>query len=222
MHPLTAAAALLTPAAGLYAASWIAEVRGLHDWLVPGAMWRTTHRHIVLSFDDGPDPERTPRLLDVLAAAEVKAVFFVIGKRVAKHPAIVRRMATDGHQIGNHSWSHRWLPGVSAHTLAQQIDRCQRAVEDVTGTAPLLARPPYGMRDFRYYRALAERGMTPVLWSRNLRDYHRAGVGTLLRRLSRAQPGEIVLCHDGDPLAPHTVNAVEQWLDNKPPPIGLI
>ncbi len=214
MHPLVWGAAA---AAGIHAVSLFAEVRGVHDWLEPGAVWRTAAAHAVLTFDDGPDPHKTPRLLDVLADAGATAVFFVIGERAARHPELVRRAHLEGHVIGNHSWSHPWMPRLSSRRIAEEIDHCQAVVRDITGVAPALARPPYGQKDYRYYRVLAERGLTPVLWSRNLRDYHRSGPDALLRRLSRVGAGDIVLAHDGDPLAPHTVAAVEAWLPSAPP-----
>ena len=220
MNPLVIGAGAVGSA---LVASLFAEVRGVHDWIVPGAMWRTRHRHVALTFDDGPDPAKTPRLLDALAEADVRAVFFVIGQRAVKYPDVLRRIHAAGHCVGNHSWSHRWMPGLSSARIADEIDRCQKAVADITGAMPKFARPPYGQRDFRYYRVLAERGITPVLWSRNLRDYHPIGSSpaTLVRRLERARAGDIVLCHDGDPLAPHTVSAVETWLPTAPA-IGLL
>lgn len=216
---LAAAAGLLPPLA--YGLSCFAEVRGLHDWLAPGSLWRTAHPYVVLSFDDGPDRERTPRLLDLLAAHETKAVFFLVGEQVAREPAIARRIVAEGHQVGNHSWSHPWFVRLSRPRLEDEIDRCQAAIQDATGVSPVWARPPYGQRDFRTNRALLERGLTPVLWSRNLRDYYGSSPKTLARRLGRARPGEVVLCHDGDPLAKHTLEGVALWLATQPR-VGLL
>lgn len=221
MEPyLLMAGAALAPA-GVYAVSCIAEVRGLHDWLVPGAVWRVDAPHVVLTFDDGPDPVRTPRLLDVLAQARARAVFFVVGERVREHPDLVKRMADEGHQIGNHSWSHPFMPRLGRRRIEAEIDRCQEAVREITGTAPTVARPPYGMRDYRYYRVLRERALTPVLWSRNLRDYYGSQPPALVRRLNKSKPGEIILCHDGDPLAPNTAAGIQAWLATQPA-LGLL
>lgn len=209
------------PVAVAYAASYFAEVRGIHDLLYPGALWRVAGPHVVLTFDDGPDPVRTPRLLDALAAAGQKAVFFVIGERAERYPALVQRIVREGHQIGNHTQTHPYLPFVSTARLERELDVCQDVIFGIAGSAPRLARPPYGQKDYRYYRALAERGIVPVLWSRNLRDYYRTSAATLLGRLERARPGDIVLCHDGDPLAPQTVDAIIAWLERKPN-LGLL
>ncbi len=202
--------------AGLHVGSWFGGVRGLHDWLVPGARFRGSGQGVVLTFDDGPDPDKTPRLLDALAAAGAPATFFLIGERAARHPGLVRRIAAEGHALGNHSWSHPWLVLRSRRRIEAEVDRCQAAIEDAAGVSPRLARPPYGQRDWRYYQVLRARGLTPVLWSLDLRDYLGTAPPKLLRRLSRARPGELVLAHDGDPLAPHTVDAIEAWLRSRP------
>jgi len=220
MDLLTAAGAVLPPTLALLWSSSFGEVRGVHDWLVPGAVWRTAQPHRVLTFDDGPDPERTPRLLDVLAAARVPAVFFVLGQQAERHPALVRRMVAEGHGVGNHSWSHPWMLPMSRARIVEELDRCQKVVADITGVPPRLARPPYGQRDYRYNQLARERGLTPVLWSRNLRDYWGTGPERLVRRLERSLPGDVLLMHDGDPKAPHTVEAVERWLRTRPA-VGL-
>lgn len=216
------AAALGGLAALGYGASWFGEVRGVHDWLVPGAIWRTDQPHAVLTFDDGPDPEVTPRLLDLLAAHDLRAVFFVVGEQVARAPGLVERMVSEGHVVGNHSWSHPWLVRLSRRRIREEVERCQRAVEEVTGAAPSLFRPPYGQRDFRVNRVARELGLTSVLWSRNLRDYHGSSPEVLARRLARVRPGEVVLCHDGDPLAKHTLAGLERWLSGRAVEVGLL
>src|SRR5581483_6843039 len=119
------------------------------------------------------------------------------------------------------SFSHPWMLPMRRRAIEDEIDRCQAALGDITGQPPSLARPPYGQRDFRYNRVLAARGLTPVLWSRNLRDYWGTTPTRLLARLNRARPGDILLLHDGDPKAKGTVEAIEKWLQSSPP-LGLI
>ncbi len=216
MDPWLIAGAAAAPAAGFYFASWIAEVPGLHDWIRPGAVRRTALPHAVLTFDDGPDAVKTPRILDVLAKAGRKAVFFVIGERAKAHPGVLRRIASEGHEIGNHSWSHPFMVIHGRRRIADEIDRCQGIVGDATGAVPRRARPPYGLKDFRYYGILRERGLTPVLWSRNIRDYWGSAPARLVARLNRAVPGDVLLCHDGDPLATGTVEAIAEWLARAP------
>ncbi|HLL54749.1 MAG TPA: polysaccharide deacetylase family protein [Myxococcaceae bacterium] len=212
MELLTVAGLAMAPAAGAYAASAFGEIRGIHDLLVPGAVWTTPKPHVVLTVDDGPHPERTPRLLDVLAARNATAVFFLLGENAKRHPGLVRRIAQAGHEIGNHSWSHPWMLTLGRRRIARELDRCQDILAELTGTVPRLARPPYGQRDYRYNQLARERGLTPVLWSRNLRDYWGSGPEVLVRRLRRAKAGDIVLLHDGDPKAKWTVEAVDAWL----------
>jgi peptidoglycan/xylan/chitin deacetylase (PgdA/CDA1 family) len=221
MDLLMAAGAVVVPALGLYAASCFGEVNGIHDWIVPGAVFRTPHPHRVLTFDDGPHPERTPRLLDILATSGARAVFFMVGAEAMKHRALVRRVAEEGHLIGNHSFSHPWMLPMARRRIEEEIDRCQNALAEITGTAPALARPPYGQRDYRYNRVLKERGLTPVLWSQNLRDYWGQSPDVLIGRLGRSRPGDILLLHDGDPKAKGTVAAVEGWLKTNPL-VGLL
>ncbi len=221
MDPWIAAGAVAVPAAGLWAGSWIAEVRGLHDWLVPGAVWRTPHPHAVATFDDGPHPERTPRVLDALAAAGAKAVFFLVGGQAERHPALVRRIAAEGHQVGNHSWSHPWMVWRSRRTIEREFDRTQALLAELAGSPPRHARPPYGQRDARVYRVLRERGLVPVLWSRNLRDYWNPSPERLLARMRRAAAGDILLMHDGDEKAGSLPAALEAWLPTRPV-LGLL
>lgn len=213
---LIVAGACAAATGGIYAASCLAEVRGIHDWCVKGAVWRTTKPHIVLTFDDGPHPERTPKLLDVLAEAGVKAVFFMVGSQAKKHPNLVRQVAQQGHQIGNHSWSHPWMIVHSTQAMVTETKRCQDILADLTGQLPRLARPPYGQKDYRYYSVLKQFNLVPVLWSRNIRDYWGSSAHTIQRRLQLCKNGDILLMHDGDDKARHTISAVESWLKSKP------
>jgi peptidoglycan/xylan/chitin deacetylase (PgdA/CDA1 family) len=204
-----------------YGASWFAEIRGIHDWLVPIAMWRNPGPEKVLTFDDGPDPEKTPRLLDVLAAAQAKAVFFVTGEKAEKYPHLVSRIQQEGHRLGNHSWSHPWLVFKRYKTVEEEILRCQQVLTDITGQSPSLARPPYGQKDFRYYQILKKHNLLPVLWSRNIRDYWGSSVDVITQRLNQAKPGDILLLHDGDAKAKNTIPAVAKWLQTRPD-VGLL
>ena len=199
-----------------YSISWFAEIRGIHDWLVPTAVWRNSCPQKILTFDDGPDPEKTPRLLDLLAFAQVKAMFFVTGENAEKHPQLIRRIAQEGHSLGNHSWSHPWLVTKGRNRIEQEIMRCQQLLTEIAGQAPIFARPPYGQKDFRYYRILKEHNLIPVLWSLNIRDYWGSSVDVIVRRLNRSKPGDILLLHDGDPKAKNTIGAVREWLKTKP------
>ena len=99
---------------------------------------------VALTFDDGPHPTLTPQLLDFLAVNNIRATFYLIGSRVAHHPQLAARIAAEGHEIGNHTWSHPSLFGHSDASVLSQIDRANEAVLQATGRLPVTMRPPYG------------------------------------------------------------------------------
>lgn len=162
-------------------------------------------RRVALTFDDGPDPEWTPRVLAVLAARGVRASFFLVGERAARSPETVRRIAGEGHEVGNHSWSHRslWLCG--PRRTEAEIGRCHELLATLTGSAPRFFRPPWGMVNLAMFAALARRGVRCVFWSIQPEGL-RPAAATLqaARVLRRAHPGAIVDLHDaeGTPGAP--------------------
>ncbi len=109
--------------------------------------------YIALTFDDGPDATTTPQLLDILKEKGVKATFFVLGQRVEANPAIVARAAAEGHEIGNHSYDHKFFTRIGADGVKSQIERTNAAIEAATGKKPTLVRPPYGNTDPEITRA---------------------------------------------------------------------
>lgn len=156
-------------------------------------------RRVALTFDDGPDPEVTPRVLDVLDRHGARATFFCIGERVERHPETVAEVARRGHRVENHTHRHLarfsvLLPG----GIAREVDRAQRAIEAATGRAPELFRPPAGFRSFLLEPLLARRGLALVSWTRRAYDTVRSDPARVARSLTRGLgPGEIVLLHDG-------------------------
>ncbi|MFV2072271.1 MAG: polysaccharide deacetylase family protein [Thermoanaerobaculales bacterium] len=154
---------------------------------------------IALTFDDGPDPKVTPRVLEILAERHVKATFFCIGSRAAAHPELTRAMVQAGHVLENHSWSHShafWFLGPTR--LAREIDSTQLVLKDLGGHLPRYFRAPAGIRSPLLEPLLARRGMTLVSWTRRgydtvIRDPQRV-LGRLVRGLA---PGDILLLHDG-------------------------
>jgi len=166
---------------------------------------------IALTFDDGPHPEVTPRLLDLLAARGAHAAFFVIGENAVRYPALMRRIAEEGHVLGNHTYDHREVVGMEQVTLAEQLDRARRAIFDTAGIDSRLFRPPRGRLDFASLRKIVGLGYCVVHWSRTYSDYRRDGVDALLGRIDMQppQPRDIVLMHDNHL---DTVVAIEQAL----------
>src|SRR3984893_6484311 len=105
--------------------------------------------YIAMTFDDGPSDKLTPKLLNLLAAHHIKATFFVIGQNVVEHPEIVRRAAREGHEIGNHSWSHANFGKISDESARRELQKTDDAIKDAAGVQPTLFRPPYGSLSVR-------------------------------------------------------------------------
>lgn len=152
---------------------------------------------------------RTPALLDALAELDVKATFFLVGKQVEAHPDIVRRMVREGHEIGNHTYSHRYLPLARSKSVLAELAATDRVLETVTGTVPSLARPPYGGRSPRNVQAFKRAGKQLVTWDVNSNDWKGAGPEEVARRVvARTRPGSIVLLHEAREGGEVTIEAV--------------
>ncbi|MEU3462353.1 polysaccharide deacetylase family protein [Streptomyces sp. NPDC006733] len=153
---------------------------------------------MALTFDDGPSPQYTPQVLDVLRAYGVRATFFVCGDNVGLYPDVVRRIVAEGHAVGNHSWSHPHLGELSAADVRGQIQRTQDAVAKVGGRTPVLFRAPYGDFADAALTVCADLGLRPISWSVDPSDWANPGAGTIADRvLAGAATGSIVLNHDG-------------------------
>jgi peptidoglycan-N-acetylglucosamine deacetylase len=167
--------------------------------------------YIALTFDDGPNSTLTPKLLDLLAARHIKATFFVIGQNVAEHPEIVERAAREGHEIGNHTWSHPNLAKMSDEAARRELRRTDDAIKNTTGIRPTLMRPPYGSITPRQKRWFHEEfGYEIILWDVDPLDWKRPGPMTVCNRIVReTRPGSIVLSHD---IHPGTIGAMPATL----------
>jgi peptidoglycan/xylan/chitin deacetylase (PgdA/CDA1 family) len=158
---------------------------------------------VALTFDDGPDPEVTPLVLDALAKYETRATFFAIGESLAAHPRLARDIVAAGHELGNHSWAHSRLQSFSAvGDQEREIERGAQAIAAVTGArTPPLYRPPLGIKSPPLARAAYRKRLTLVAWSLHSHDSRISDPGRIARRvLSRIRPGDIVLMHDGHDL----------------------
>jgi len=154
-------------------------------------------KRIALTFDDGPLPPYTEQILDILQSRKVCATFFVCGKDVEQHPEILRRIHSDGHTIGNHTWSHPYLYFMGRAKIAEEIDRTQSAIHQSIGYTPRLFRPPYGARWFGLFPVLRERGMRLVQWSLSGDDW-KLGAGAIVTTVRAGLcPGAVILLHDG-------------------------
>jgi len=159
---------------------------------------------LALTFDDGPNPEITPQVLDILARQHVRATFFVIGMHVPGQEALLRREYREGHEIGNHSWSHPDLTLLSPEDAEAQIESTQRAVAAAGVPAPRILRPPYGaVNDM----VAAHNHLSVVRWNVDPEDWKSLDASKVLAStLAQARPGAIILMHD---IYPSTVAALE-------------
>jgi peptidoglycan/xylan/chitin deacetylase (PgdA/CDA1 family) len=158
---------------------------------------------IGLTFDDGPSPQRTAFVLDVLKQKGVKATFFLEGSHAQQYPDLVRRIKAEGHVIGNHSWDHANFPDISQAQQKQQIDRTNNAIEAVTGEAPKLMRFPFGNSTSYATGYLKTIGMSGgVLWHwdvGNPGDFECPdAAGVQMYVMAEAAPGAIILLHDAE------------------------
>jgi peptidoglycan/xylan/chitin deacetylase (PgdA/CDA1 family) len=185
-------------------------VEGPIDWAMETTVHGSRDRPCVaLTFDDGPDPAHTPALLDALAELGVPATFFVLGRAVDANPALTARIVREGHEIGNHTYNHRYLPLQRSRAVAEELARCDHAISRATGALPSLARPPYGGRSSRNVRVFARAAKRLVLWDVNSLDWQGKPAETVARRIvERVRPGSIVLLHEAREGGEVTIDAV--------------
>ncbi|MBC7701075.1 MAG: polysaccharide deacetylase family protein [Massilia sp.] len=156
-------------------------------------------REITLTFDDGPDPQVTPQVLDLLDTFQVKATFFCIGVRVLQYPTLAREIVQRGHRIENHSHAHRHTFSVSGlKRIEQEIRRGQAAIADTVGRAPCFFRAPAGLRNVFLDPVLHKLDLRLASWTRRGFDTARSDVDQVARRLiDELAPGDLLLLHDG-------------------------
>jgi peptidoglycan/xylan/chitin deacetylase (PgdA/CDA1 family) len=187
--------------------------------LVATRRGRPDRRRVSLSFDDGPDPQATPALLRLLAARGVRATFFLIGERAARHPDLVRAIAADGHEVANHTWHHRNAWFLTPPATAEEIVEGAHILASITGTWPRLYRPPWGIVNVPALQTAWREGLTTVLWSiqpEGLRP--RTPAEQLAYCARRLHDGAIVDLHD----APGLPGAPERLLGLMPSLLDLL
>jgi peptidoglycan-N-acetylglucosamine deacetylase len=154
-------------------------------------------RSVVLTFDDGPAPPFTERVLDILSEHKISATFFLCGKNVERYPGTALRIVREGHTVGNHTYSHPFLFARSGRFIAAEIDRTQETIERVTGVRPTLFRPPYGARWFGLMPVLRQRKLKMVMWSVAGFDWKYKTQAIISSTIRRMHPGAVILLHDG-------------------------
>lgn len=176
--------------------------------LAPGGPLRAA-----LTFDDGPHPDTTPRLLDILAAHNARATFFLVGQRARAYPDLTRRIADAGHMLGVHGLRHRTMVLQSPAQVRRDLASCEAILTDLTGRAlpARLLRPPYGFKTWTLCRAALHAGWTVVGWSLDPRDYDPHTPDTLAHAvMSRLTPGDILLLHErpGSSVTPDALETI--------------
>src|SRR2546421_528505 len=168
--------------------------------------------YIALTFDDGPNATLTPKLLDLLAARHLKATFFVVGQNAADHPDILKRAVREGHEIGNHSWSHPNLGKMSDEAVRRELQRTEDAITAAIGKRPTLLRPPFGSITARQKKWIHEEfGYRIIIWDVDPLDWKRPGPSVVTARiLKETHAGSIVLSHD---IHPPTIEAMPATFD---------
>ncbi|MEM0231112.1 MAG: polysaccharide deacetylase family protein [Candidatus Woesearchaeota archaeon] len=167
--------------------------------------------NIALTFDDGPTPSFTPEILDILKEHEAKATFFLTGKNVQRYPDICRRIVREGHELGNHTYSHFALTSVIPLTIRREIELCELAILKATGRRTKYFRPPYGLYNRFVKKAVLESNYKMVMWS--LRTYD-SSYGLMRKKmieglvLRKIKPGDIILMHDSK-------SYIKNIMDNK-------
>jgi peptidoglycan/xylan/chitin deacetylase (PgdA/CDA1 family) len=153
---------------------------------------------LYLTFDDGPHPAHTPPLLDLLAEHDAKASFFLVGREVERHDALARRIASEGHTLGNHSYSHPVFESLTLGQQMEEIDRTEKLLQGIDGRARHAFRPPRGVLSVPMLARLVGRRHRIDYWSYDSLDYSRRPVPELLETIGRHPPrgGDIILMHD--------------------------
>ena len=149
---------------------------------------------VALTFDDGPHPVYTKKLLDGLKSRGIHATFFVVGENISGNEELIRRMADDGHVIGNHTYDHVKLSGIADAKACEEVQKTDALVRELTGSGTEFVRPPFGSWQKKLE---CEMEMIPVLWDVDPLDWTTKNTGTVVQRVLRdVEPGDIVLLHD--------------------------
>ncbi|MET8499259.1 polysaccharide deacetylase family protein [Streptomyces microflavus] len=169
---------------------------------------------VALTFDDGPDPVYTRQVVEILERYGARATFFCVGHHVVALPDEVRRIHAAGHELGNHSWSHPFLPDLTAQELRDQLDRTAEELDRLTGRAPTWFRPPYGSLTPEVLAALDGHPTTVTMWDVDARDWSRPGPEQIAATvLEGAGPGSVVLMHEGAGDRGQTVQALPSIIE---------
>ncbi len=175
----------------------------------------SSRKQVALTFDDGPDPRSTPRLLELLREANIRAAFFCIGKKVEAHPELAAQIVREGHLLENHTYSHsNYTNFFPSAALRAELERTQAAVKQATGTTPVYFRPPVGLSNPKIFRVAHQLKMQVIGWTIRSLDTVTPDPQKIIARIkSSLQPGAIILLHDGNIPAEKVVATVKPLMD---------
>lgn len=175
---------------------------------------KTTEKIVALTFDDGPDPQYTPQVLDVLKKHHVQAAFFCIGQKAEMHPEIVQRIQAEGHLVGNHSYEHsNCFPLLPSKKMQDDLGHAQEILQQITGVPMLFFRPPFGVTNPTIAKAVRRLNYTTIGWSIRSLDTRKAAPHKMLRRITRRlSPGAVILLHDRMPDCPALLQNLLEYL----------
>ena len=167
---------------------------------------------IALTFDDGPHPRVTNKILDVLSKYGVKATFFMVGENVKNYPDTARRVAREGHEIGNHTYTHPHIKNMSADELMSEMVKCDKIIKENTGVSSVkLFRPPEGVIDSAVKAISSEKGYSIILWRVDTRDWAGTSVNEIKSNIDKnVVAGDIILMHDYISKKCHTVEVLDE------------
>lgn len=172
---------------------------------------RSANKYVALTFDDGPTGALTAQLLDGLRERYVSATFFLCGYRAEEYPALVRRMAEEGHELAIHGWRHAYLHTMAQAEIREELKGTGELIAGLTGVRPKLFRPPGGLCSETVMEEAAQEGLSAILWSVDPEDWSTHDAGAVVRRVQKkARDGDILLMHD---LSPSSVTAALRLID---------
>ena len=172
---------------------------------------RNASKYVALTFDDGPCVKNTTEILEILKEHDIKATFFIVGENADKNPEIVKMIHKDGHEIGNHTYTHPNLRTIPQDEIEEEISKCSRSLKNITGSSPILFRPPGGYLNNNIVNYLEENNMKTILWSwrQDTLDWKCPPANDIINTvLSNIRDGDIILFHDFIPGTSHTPQAL--------------
>ncbi|SDJ45776.1 polysaccharide deacetylase family protein [Salimicrobium halophilum] len=182
--------------------------------VTPEAMKKNPEgRQVALTFDDGPHPEYTPEILELLDEYNQTATFFLLGSRVDFYPELVGDIAESDHEIGNHTWNHKDLTTLTEEEIRKEITDTGQAIETITGEAPTYFRPPYGAENTKVRRAA---GLPSILWTLDTKDWKLSSSEAIATRVQKKiEDGSVILWHDIQKATPEALEKVLIYLEEE-------